>query len=222
MKFRALLASALIVGSAIVVSSGATPAIGDPGCKPTYTFGVGGFTVDTTRFPPDLGQPSLYIQGADQPVGYNSLDITDGVRELGRLFYEYRDRCPGSHIKILGHSGGAAVVHVWVSQNKYVGNVTAILAADPKRPAGPGGPGLAGHILAVPADWLGFFRGASGTDADFGTVSVLTICNDGDWVCNINAGPKGYATTHVHGNYDLNPWNYPNFVSGQWYRPIYE
>jgi cutinase len=204
-----------------------TPAVGqpvasaNPECKPTFTFGVGGFTVDTTQFPPDLGQPSLYIP-SDQPVGYNSLDITDGVRELDRLFNAYRSRCPSSHIKILGHSGGAAVVHVWVSQNKHTTNVTAILAADPKRPAGPGGPGLAGHLLAAPADWLGFFRGASGTDADFGNVPVLTICNDGDWVCNINAGAWGYATTHVHGNYDLNPWNYPNFVSGQWYRPIYE
>lgn len=221
MKIRATLAAIALSASLLPAITGAGVSTADPGCKPTYTFGVGGFTVDTTTFPPDLGQPSLYIP-SDQPVGYNSIDILDGVRELDRLFNEYRGRCQGSHIKILGHSGGAAVVHVWVSRNKHATNITAILAADPKRPAGPGGPGLAGHLLAAPLDWIGFFRGASGTDADYGTVPVLTICNDGDWVCNLDAGPEGYATTHVHGNYDLNPWNYPNFISGQWYRPIYE
>lgn len=192
----------------------------DPGCKPTYTFGVGGFTIDTTKFPPDLGQPSLYIP-SDQPVGYNSIDILDGVRELDRLFHEYRSRCAGSHIKILGHSGGAAVAHVWVSRNPNASNVTVILASDPKRAAGPGGDGLAGNPLAMPANWIGIFRGAAGTDANFGSVPVLTICNAGDVVCNEDAGWNGYLRTGVHGRYDLNPNSYPNFVSGQWYNDIY-
>lgn len=220
MKIRATLAAIALSASLLPAITGAGVSTADPGCKPTYTFGVGGFTVDTTTFPPDLGQPSLYIP-SDQPVGYNSIDILDGVRELDRLFNEYRGRCQGSHIKILGHSGGAAVVHVWVSRNTHVTNATAVLAADPKRAAGPGGDGLAGNLLAAPAGWLGIFRGAAGTDSDFGDFPVLTICNAGDVVCNEDAGWRGYLYTGVHGKYDLNPWNYPNFIRGQWYQDIY-
>ncbi len=219
-----LLAAVALAASTITASLIAAPAVanaGGPSCPDTFAFGVGGFQIDLETFPPNLGQPSLYIPNTDQPVGYNSIDINDGVRELNKLFWEYRGRCPGSHIKILGHSGGAAVVHVWVSQHQDVPNATAILVSDPKRAAGPGGDGLAGNPLAGPAEFVGIFSGAAGTDADFGDFPVLTICNAGDWVCNEDAGPHGYLHTGVHGAYDINPWSYPNFIRGNWFPEVY-
>lgn len=221
MKIRAALAAVAVAAGLLLPVTSSPVASASADCKPTYTFGVGGFQIDLETFPPSLGQPSLYIQGADQPVGYNSIDINDGAREIERLFREYRSRCPGSHIKILGHSGGAAAAHVWVSRHPDEENVTVILVADPKRPPGPGNGGIAGHFLAVPANLLGLFAGAAGTDSNYGRVPVLTICNAGDWVCNRDASPQGWAFGTVHGQYDLNPNNYPNFISGQWYNDIY-
>ncbi|MFC4373355.1 cutinase family protein [Nocardia halotolerans] len=210
-----LIAAATLIAATLIVAP-ATANAGGPGCPDTYTFGVGGFEINGGG----TGQTSTYIP-ADQPVGYNSVDITAGVNELDRLFHAYRNRCPGTHLKMLGHSGGAAVVHVWVSQHQTEPNATAILLSDPKRTAGPGGPGIAANPLAVPADLLGLFRGAAGVDANFGAFPVLTVCNAGDWVCNESAGMWGYLTTGVHGKYDLNPRNYPNFVRGNWFPPVY-
>nr|WP_280350357.1 cutinase family protein [Nocardia abscessus] len=175
-------------------------------------MGVGGFQIRWDGVP-NFGQDSVYIP-ANQRVGYNSADLWSGVREVDRLFRGYRNRCPGSHIKMLGHSGGAAVLHMWVAQHKYEPNATAILIADPKRAAGPGGDGIAGNPVAA-------LVGLYGTDSDFGDFPVLTVCNAGDWVCNEDAGLHGYLWTGVHANYDMNPWNYPNWISGQWYRGIY-
>ena len=87
-----------------------------------------------------------------------------------------------------------------------------ILLSDPKRKAGPGGPGLAalGAVMGYP---LG------GVDDYFGNVRVLSVCNGDDWVCNIDAVPVGYATTDTHtARYDCNVNNYPNDIQGIWFR----
>jgi cutinase len=185
-------------------------------CTGTFTLGVGGFAVSAAG----TGQDSAYIP-SDQRVGYNSIDINAGAAELDRLFWLHRDACPADHIKIIGHSGGAAVAHVWVSRNKYEQNANAILLADPKRAAGPGGDGLAGNPFAGALGLVGVFSGAAGTDADFGSFPVLTVCNAGDWVCNEDAGPDGYLFSGVHGKYDVNPWDYGDWDSGVVWNEIY-
>ncbi|MFD3594289.1 cutinase family protein [Nocardia sp. NPDC058640] len=210
-----LLTATLLAAAGLIVAP-ATANAGGPTCQDTYTFGAGGFEINAHG----TGQSSTYIP-ADQPVGYNSVDLVAGVAELDRLFHDYRNRCPGTHLKMLGHSGGAAVVHMWVSQHTDEPNATAILVSDPKRVAGPGSAGIAANPLAIPADWIGIFRGAAGADANFGAFPVLTICNAGDWVCNESAGLRGYLTTGVHGRYNLNPHAYPNYARGVWFPPVY-
>ncbi|MEU4709493.1 cutinase family protein [Nocardia salmonicida] len=184
-------------------------------------MGVGGFQIGTDAFGiPNFAQTSSYVP-SDQPVGYNSLSINAGAAEIDRLYHQHRAECPADTVQIVGHSGGAAAAHVWVSAHKYEDNVSVVLLSDPKRAAGPGGSGLAGHPLAGPAAFVGIFAGAAGTDSDFGTVPVLTVCNAGDWVCNRSAGVHGYLVTGVHGKYNLNPAAYPIGISGQWYQEIY-
>lgn len=192
-------------------------------CKGTYAIGIGGFNNNAGA---GFWQDSLYVPFTDQPVGYPSLNLDAGAAELDRLFWEHRNACGGDHIKMLGHSGGAAVLHKWVSAHKDVPNATAILVADAKRAAGPGGPGLAGwKPLGLPvgklAAMVGIFKGSQPADADFGDFPVLTICNAGDFICNTAAGPIGYMTTDIHLRYDMNPWVYPNFARGQDWREIY-
>src|SRR5690606_7132736 len=143
---------------------------GGPECKPTWVIGVGGAQI-TWAIPPHTGQDSSYMIG-DALVGYNSIHIDEGVAELDRLFWQYRAACPGSHIKLMGHSAGAAVIHVWVSNHQQVPNASAVLFADPKRAAGPGGPGIAALRLRLPAELLGLFRGVGGADANFGAFPV--------------------------------------------------
>ncbi|MFE7717505.1 cutinase family protein [Nocardia rhizosphaerihabitans] len=199
---------------------GVAPASASP-CKGLWTMGVGGFQISTDALGiPNFAQTSSYVP-SDQPVGYNSMDINAGAREIERLYRNYRAQCPEDLVQILGHSGGAAAAHVWVSAHRYEQGVSVILASDPKRVAGPGGSGLAGHPLAGPVAFVGVFAGAAGTDANFGTVPVLDICNAGDWVCNRAAGVHGYLVTGVHGKYNLNPWSYPFGISGKWYQEIY-
>jgi predicted alpha/beta-fold hydrolase len=40
-----------------------------------------------------------------------------GVNELNRLIRDHRNACPGQHVKAVGFSLGAAVVHTWVTEN---------------------------------------------------------------------------------------------------------
>jgi cutinase len=170
-------------------------------CTPKWDVVVGGLgNNDSTGF-----------VGEDQRVGYNSYDTQSGVNELNRLVREHRAQCPGDHISITGHSGGAAVVHVWVSQNKTFGNVNAVLLADPKRAAGPGGSGFADEFP------FNLIRPLAGTDANFGSVPVLTICNGNDHICNRASDWVGYFTG-AHGAYDFDVNHYATNASGVVYR----
>lgn len=223
LAISAVLGVLLVLGlTDTMFSSSAAPQDPSAGCRGTFTIGVGGFNNNAGV---GFFQDSLYVP-SDQPVGYPSLNLDAGAAELARLFDEHRNYCPGDHIKMLGHSGGAAVVHKWVSAHKDVQNANAILVADAKRAAGPGGPGLAGWTpLGVQvgelAAMVGIFKGSQPADADFGDFPVLTICNAGDFICNTDAGPIGYMTTDIHGRYDMNPWNYDNWARGQDWREIY-
>jgi cutinase len=159
---------------------------------------VGGFTGG--------GQDSSYLQG-NQRVGYNTLDPVAGKNEINRLFWQHRNQCPRDHIKLVGHSEGAGLVHVWVTENQRVANANVVLLADPKRWApGNGGAGIAqyGGFLGYPL---------AGVDDWFGRFPVLSLCRSDDGICSVGAGPNGYVSGH-HGWYDMNAGSYDNTDRG--------
>ena len=149
-------------------------------CAGTFSIGVGGVG----------GGNSEYIKNVTARVNYTALpfsfSIQEGANNLDKIYRDQRNLCPNQHVKVVGHSGGAAVTHVWVTQ-KAPTNTNVVLLADPKRPAGPGGPGV-GAITG----FLGY--PLAGVDNFYNGVPVLSICNAGDGICNINGGPVGYFT----------------------------
>lgn len=149
-------------------------------------------------------QDSSYMTG-DQRVGYNVLDPLSGERELDRLFWEHRALCPRDHIKMVGHSEGAALVHVWVTDHSKVSNANAVLLADPKRFGRDG----------VGVSWFGNFLGypLAGVDDWFGSFPVLSLCRRDDGVCAAAAGSVGYVSGH-HMWYDLDARGYTNDARG--------
>lgn len=194
---------ALIAGFAVATAPVASAA---PPCVGTWTVGVGGLNDNTSQ---------SFANLVNQRVGYNSYDTRAGVNELNRLVREHRRVCFNDHIKIIGHSGGAAVVHVWASENgRTIGGRTNVIAlADPKRPAGPGGPGFA--ATDFPFNTIPTLAGA---DANYGGLPFLQVCNSDDHICNSQSGWNGYAFGGRHGAYDFNPRNYSNNANGQIYR----
>lgn len=173
-------------------------------CVGTWSVVVGG-----------LGNnDSQGFQNANQRVGYNSFDTRAGVNELNRLARDHRRACPGDHVKVVGHSGGAAVAHVWVSENGHTfgGNLNVVLLADPKRPAGPGGPGFAATDFP-----FNLIAPLAGADANYRGVPVLQVCNNSDHICNSAASWNGYLFDGSHNAYNFDVNAYGNNVSGQWY-----
>ena len=212
--------SALLAG--LVISAGlalaVAPAAYAASCDGTYTIVVGGFTDrDST----------IFRGNVSQRVGYsaevNSQSARQGVDELNKLIRNHRAACPGQHAKVVGFSEGAAVAHIWVTENwKSFGNVNAVLIADPKRePNGLGGNGLAGQ---APSKAFGPIVGPPlvGVDRFFGNVPTVSLCAD-DIICDELApsGWIGYAQQkHTH-NYDFNVDAYSNNGVGQWFNGKY-
>lgn len=208
-KIPILLAALLFTtGGFFLISA---PAANAAPCEGTYTIAVGGMN-DTTS--------GIFTGNVTQRVGYsaalNSQSARQGVDELNRLIRDQRGVCPDQHAKAVGFSEGAAVVHIWVTENwQTFGNVNAVLIADPKRAAGPGGPGLAGQagsqIVGPPL---------VGVDNFFGNVPTVTICTD-DIICDANAasGWPGYPNAHM--NYSFNVDDYSDDGHGQWFNGQY-
>src|SRR6266702_4711347 len=170
---------------------------------------MGGFTL---AGPGITGETSGYLIG-DQPVGYNSADPMSGYNALNSLFWSHRSQCPRDHIRIVAHSEGAAIAHAWVTNHQNVGNANAILIADPKRDAGPGGPGLS----STPGNQLIGYP-LAGVDNWFGRFPTLEICNHDDQICDTNAGWWGYAFGGANTRYDFNAYDYGDGGAGVWYR----
>ena len=179
-------------------------------CAGTYRIVVPGF---------GHGSDAGGFYNFDQRVGYSaqltSQSAREGVNELNRLVRDQRNVCPGQHVRMIGHSEGAAVVQIWVTENwQSFGNVNAVLLADPKRaPEGHGSGGLAGQpgtgIVGFPL---------VGVDNFFGNVPTVTICTD-DIICDSTApsGWLGYypGTDHINYNFDANA--YSDNGNGQWF-----
>ncbi|WP_063042144.1 MULTISPECIES: cutinase family protein [Nocardia] len=207
-RIMALVASLVTTAALTLPAATAAPASADA-CGDTWSIVVGGLQVslDTGSW----AQDSTYLTG-DQRVGYNTLDPRGGVRELDRLIAKHRAECPSDHIKLMGHSMGAAIVHHWVSTHNGFGNVSAILLSDPKRKAnGRGFDGLSGW-----GEFLG--QPLGGVDDNFGDIPVLTICNRADVICSNGLDWRGYLFTGAHASYDGNADNYSDSAAGNWFR----
>jgi cutinase len=173
----------------------------------TWTIVVGGFNDP---------QGTVFTGDVDARVVYSAAltgaSTREGVDQLNRMVREHRAAHPGDHIKIVGYSQGAAVVHTWTTENAgTVDNVNSVLIADPKRAAGPGGTGISGHpvtgIVGSPT---------SGADRNFGNIPTVSVCTN-DVICDTNAqsGLAGYP--REHGNYSFNVNDYSNTGNGQWF-----
>jgi cutinase len=180
-------------------------------CGGTYTIVVGGLNDPTS---------GIFTGNVSQRVGYsaalNSQSAREGVNELNRLIRDQRNVCPFQHAKVMGFSEGAAVAHIWVTENwQTFGNVNAVLIADPKRAAGPGAAGLAGQ-------WYSGIIGPplAGADTFFGNVRTVTICTD-DVICDSTAasGWLGYPRNHM--NYSFNVNDYSDDGNGQWFNGVF-
>ncbi|AXB47891.1 cutinase family protein [Amycolatopsis albispora] len=212
-KISAFLAG--LVASTGLVLAGA-PAAQAQSCAGTYTIVVGGTGDNNSAAPYWHGNISQRVGYPAQPIGINA---RQGVNELNRLVRDHRNACPGQHVKAIGFSLGAAVVHTWVTENwETFDNVNAVLIADPKRAGDPGAPGAAAHPAVAPV--AGF--PLAGADDFFGNVPVLTLCTD-DIICDANAasGLPGYLWEGKHGNYNFNVDTYADDASGQWFNGVF-
>lgn len=203
-RIAALFAAFMLVVAGVfavgVGTASASPCVGK------YDVVVGGFVFTG-------GQDSRGFIGYDQPVGYNSYDTQGGANELNRLIREHRGHCPGDHVSITAHSGGAAVANVWALQQGNIGNVNMVLLADPKRVAGPGGPGFAA------TDWpFNSIAPLGGANGNFRGIPTLTVCRSQDHICNSQANWNGYFSG-VHGAYDFDVNHYSTTGSGVLWLP---
>lgn len=183
----------LALGSSLGISNAATPS---SVCTGVYNVVIGGLAVSIQGG----WQSSAYLSNG-QRVEYDSWRPLQGLENLNSAIQDHRNQCPGDHIKIVGHSEGAAIAHQWIAEHHGFGRINGILLADPKRVAGPGWAGLAD----IPGSFLIGYP-LSGVDANFGDTPVLTICQHDDMVCNTEAGWFGYLFTgaHVRYNFDAN------------------
>jgi cutinase len=207
----------MLVGAAALVAAAsgaiaAAPQANAASCDGTYTIVVGGFNDPNS---------TIFSGPVSQRVGYsaalNGASAREGVNELNRLIRDQRAACPGQHAKVIGYSEGAAVAHIWVSENwATFDNVNAVLIADPKRQGGPGTDGLAGQ-------WYAAVVGAplAGSDRNFGDIPTVSICTN-DVICDSSA-PSGWIgyLTGAHGNYAFNVDAYSDDGNGQWFNGVF-
>jgi cutinase len=209
--FRLGCAAALggVIGfTAVGLATGQLPEADGSPCTGSWSIVMGGLNGGGW-------QDSAYMHG-NARVGYNSHDPRHGVDQLNGLFWEHRNSCPSDHIKLVGHSEGGALVHTWATENPGHENVNIVALADPKRPAGPGGPGIASHPFS------GVFPGfpLAGVDNFYGGYPFLSVCNWDDPVCNVDAGVPGWISyldpNGTHGRYAMDANAYGDWDNGVW------
>ena len=211
-RTRRLTVAVAALLATITCSIAAAPPADAAPCGGTYSIVVGGLNDPNS---------SIFTGQVSQRVGYSaqlsSASVREGVNELNRLIRDQRRACPTQHAKVLGYSEGAAVVHIWVSENwATFDNVNAVLISDPKRKGGPRADGLAGQFYAV-------VMGAPlyGSDRNFGDIPTVSICTN-DVICD-SAAPSGWIgyATGAHGNYSFNVDDYSNDGHGQWFDGVF-
>lgn len=172
-----------------------------------WTVGVGGLAVG---FQNGTWQDSGYIN-ANERIQYNSADPNMGLNSLRYVMSVHRDVCPGDHIKVVGHSEGAAIVHQWVIENSWFPNANAVLLADPKMHEWPGGDGFSRELW-----WAGYPM--AGNDDWFGAFPTLTICRWWDHICRADSDWVGYFSG-AHTAYNFDSWFYGDWDDGAVYLP---
>lgn len=205
-KFIATLFAGLLAITGLTFGAGAAQADTPINqCVGTWSVVVGGLNNNES-----VG----FAGNVNQRVGYFTYDTRAGINELNRLAWDHRNACPGDRIRAVGHSGGAAVVHQWASENgqHFRGKASIVLLADPKRPAGPGGPGFA--QTDFPFNLIG--NGLAGANANYGGLPTIQVCQNRDHICNSQSSWDGYLNG-VHQWYDFNVNNYPWGLNANWY-----
>lgn len=200
-KIKALLMACLLGLGIIIPMTMAAPAQAANCGNGLWTVGIGGFAIGTQGG----WENSAYIP-ADERIEYDSWNPISGLDRLRFVMAVHRDVCPGDHLKIVGHSEGAALAHQWIEENQGFPNANAILLADPKMHEWPGGDGFSRELW-----WMGYPM--AGNDDWFGGFPTLTICNWNDHICRADSDWVGYATG-AHGAYDYAPWHYGNWDDG--------
>lgn len=195
----------LTTGLSVALESSAQAAAS---CEGTYTIAVSG-TGNWLSGPHFAGNVHHHLVYPN--VIPNGASAQAGVNELDRVAREQRNACPNQHIKIGGYSLGAAVVHIWVTNNwRTFDNVNAVLVSDPKRQGPPGANGGAVPFAGIVGAPL------AGADKNFGDIPVKTIC-DQDYVCDESAGIWTYPLNHIRYDYDRNMNNHNDTANEVWY-----
>lgn len=199
-KLRAVLLTGLAGLGLVVPLTMAAPAQA-ASCAPTWNVVVGGLSVSFSG----TWETSRYLVG-NEYVEYDSANPLMGLDRLRYVMAVHRAVCPGDHIKVVGHSEGAGIVHQWVEENQGFPNANAVLLADTKMHEWPGGDGMSRELW-----WMGYPM--AGNDDWFGNFPTLTICNWNDHVCRADSDWVGYLTG-AHTAYDMNAFDYGNWADG--------
>lgn len=179
------------------------PAANAAPCPATMNFAVGG-----TGDPTGVHTPGVPA-GPRTNVPYPAT-VDDNAQRIGRdnltnAVSTFRAQCPGSHVTMVGYSGGAQIVGDVRDRMNGAGNMNVILVSDPRAPGG-----LAAVLPSVPFWWTNQGpRPAS-------SIPTSNICRANDPVCNlgnplqdpihaINAGISFLTGAHNYAPHEINP-----------------
>lgn len=167
------------VGVMLAAACAAATAVGVAGtgeasaaCPGTMTFAISGVDGNPAHVPGVSGPRTNVHYRSDlhsvvtDPIGTRRA----GERALSSSISSFRARCPGSHVKVVGHSYGA-----WIAGNvrdsKPVRNSSFVLVADPRAKMG---------VLRLVPSIPGYFD-SQGPRAKRG--NTATTCRTTDAVC---------------------------------------
>ena len=204
-KIKSMLFAALACVGLVVPAVIAAPAQADGCGNGNWSVVIGGLAASLDG---GTWQTSSYLYG-DERIEYNSANAIEGLDRLRFVMSVHRDVCPGDHIKIVAHSGGAGIAHQWIIENSWFPNANAILLADPKMHEWPGGDGFSRELW-----WMGYPM--AGNDDWFGDFPTLTVCNWNDHICRADSDWTGYLTG-AHTVYITDADYYGDWEDGAFY-----
>lgn len=169
-------------------------------CPPVQSFAVAGVDGDPAHVPGVSGPRTNVHYRSDlrsvvtDPVGTRR----SGERALSSAIRSFRARCPGSHVRVVGHSYGAWIAgNVRDSDPQARRDATYVLVADPRARMG---------VLRLVPSLPGFFdaQGPRGR----AKAPTATTCRTSDVVCwapNPAHDPLGFADS-VRGYVEGEHW----------------
>lgn len=140
MRHASILAIGALVGAVLLSIGLALDAAAQTVCKPTVVLYAAGYPdpASTTAPPGVIGIPS---NGGIFPWEQGGYDVgqATGAANTVALMDQVAHDCPGSQIRLAGHSYGAAYVHTalaTIDQRPYAYRVHVYLTGDPRRIGG--------------------------------------------------------------------------------------